>query len=112
MISNPSLKVINVPRMSRLAHEAGIPFIVDSTTATPFIARPLEMGADIVIHSTSKYLNGGGNSIGGVIVDGGTFRWDFEKHHALHDFKKYGKLAFSVRLRTDTWENLGDVWRL
>ena len=107
LISNPSLKVMNVPSISRLAHEAGIPLIVDSTTATPFIARPLELGADIVIHSTSKYLNGGGNSIGGVIVDGGTFRWNFEKHTALSEFKKFGKLALSVRLRTDTWENLG-----
>ncbi len=107
LISNPSLKVMNVPSISRLAHEAGIPLIVDSTTATPFIARPLELGADIVIHSTSKYLNGGGNSIGGVIVDGGTFRWNFEKHTALREFKKFGKLALSVRLRTDTWENLG-----
>lgn len=107
LISNPSLKVLNVPQVSRAAHEFGIPLIVDSTTATPFVACPLSMGADIVIHSTSKYLNGGGNSIGGVIVDGGTFRWDFEKHPALKMFKKYGKLAFSVRLRTDVWENLG-----
>lgn len=107
LISNPSLKVLDVPKVSRIAHEAGIPLIVDSTTATPFIARPLRMGADIVIHSTSKYLNGGGNSIGGVIVDGGTFPWNFEKHSALKEFKKYGKMAFSVRLRTDIWENFG-----
>jgi len=60
-----------------------------------------------VIHSTSKYLNGGGNSIGGVIVDGGTFPWNFEKHSAMKEFRKYGKMAFSVRLRTDIWENFG-----
>lgn len=107
LISNPSLRVLNVPGVSRAAHEAGIPLIVDSTTATPFIARPLRMGADIVIHSTSKYLNGGGNSIGGVIVDGGTFPWNFEKHSAMKEFRKYGKMAFSVRLRTDIWENFG-----
>lgn len=107
LIANPSLKVLNIPEVSEAAHEAGIPLFVDSTTATPYVAKPLSMGADVVIHSTSKYLNGGGNAIGGIIVDGARFRWDFEKHTALAGFKKYGKMAFSVRLRTDIWENLG-----
>ncbi len=107
MISNPSLSVLDVPDAASAAHEAGIPLFVDSTTATPYIVRPLELGADVVIHSTSKYINGGGNSIGGVIVDGGKFNWDFEKYTALDGFKGYGKMAFSVRLRTDIWENLG-----
>lgn len=107
LISNPSLKVMDIPEVSRVAHEAGIPLFVDATTATPYLARPLSLGADVVIHSTSKYINGGGNSIGGVIVDGGKFAWDFEKFEALAEFKKYGKRAFSVRLRTDLWENMG-----
>ena len=107
LISNPSLKVADVAGIANAAHEAHVPLFVDSTTATPFISRPLLLGADVVIHSTSKYLNGGGNSIGGVIVDGGKFKWDFEKHTALSGFKKYGQMAFSVRLRTDVWQNLG-----
>ncbi|MBP5528675.1 MAG: O-acetylhomoserine aminocarboxypropyltransferase/cysteine synthase [Lachnospiraceae bacterium] len=107
LISNPAQKVLDIPTLSEAAHEAGIPLFVDSTTATPYIARPLLLGADVVIHSTSKYLNGGGNSIGGIIVDGGKFAWDFEKHEALKEYKKYGKRAFSVRLRTDLWENFG-----
>ena len=107
LISNPSLKVVPVTEVAAAAHEAGIPFFVDSTTATPYIARPLTLGADVVIHSTSKYLNGGGNSIGGIIVDGGKFKWDFNKHTALCEYRKYGPMAFSVRLRTDIWENLG-----
>lgn len=107
LISNPAQKVLDIPAVSKVAHEAGIPLFVDSTTATPFIARPLELGADVVIHSTSKYINGGGNSIGGIIVDGGKFSWNFEQHKALAEFKKYGKMAFSVRLRTDLWENMG-----
>ena len=107
LISNPSLTVLDITEVSDAAHKAGIPLIVDSTTATPYVARPLQLGADIVIHSTSKYINGGGNSIGGIIVDGGTFKWDFEKHTALSEFKKYGKMAFVCRLRTDIWENLG-----
>ena len=107
LISNPSLKVVPVAEVAEAAHEASIPLFVDSTTATPFIARPLLLGADVVIHSTSKYLNGGGNSIGGIIVDGGKFKWDFSKHTSLAEYKKYGPMAFSVRLRTDIWENLG-----
>ena len=107
LISNPSLNVLDVQEASQAAHEAGIPLFVDSTTATPFITRPLSLGADVVIHSTSKYINGGGNSIGGIIVDGGKFEWDFMKHKALSDFRKYRKMAFQVRLRTDLWENLG-----
>lgn len=107
LISNPAQKVLDVKAVSEVTHAAGVPLFVDSTTATPYLARPLSMGADVVIHSTSKYLNGGGNSIGGIIVDGGKFKWDFEKFTALSEFKKYGRAAFSVRLRTDTWENLG-----
>lgn len=106
-ISNPSLTVLDIPGATEVAHEAGIPLFVDSTTVTPYVARPLELGADVVIHSTSKYINGGGNSVGGIIVDGGKFRWNFEKHTALDEFKKYRNMAFSVRLRTDLWENLG-----
>ncbi len=107
VISNPSLTVMDVKEVSDAAHEHGIPLIVDSTTATPYIIKPIRYGADIVIHSTSKYINGGGNAIGGIIVDGGRFKWDFEKHGALADHKAFGKMAFLLRLRTDLWENLG-----
>ncbi|MCR5507949.1 MAG: PLP-dependent transferase [Lachnospiraceae bacterium] len=107
LIANPSLKVMDVAGTAAAAHEAGIPLFVDATTATPYLARSLSMGADAVIHSTSKYLNGGGNSIGGIIVDGGKFKWDADKHTALSDYKKYGPMAFSVRLRNDIWENIG-----
>ncbi len=107
LISNPAQRVLDVPALSAAAHERGIPLFVDATTATPYIARPLALGADVVIHSTSKYLNGGGNAIGGVIVDGVSFPWDVRKHTALADFEKYKKRAFSVRLRTDIWENIG-----
>ena len=107
VISNPALTVLDIRQAADAAHKVGVPLIVDSTTATPFIVRPISFGADIVIHSTSKYINGGGNSIGGIIVDGGKFKWDFEKHKALSDHRKYGPMAFLLRLRTDLWENLG-----
>ncbi|MBP3275954.1 aminotransferase class V-fold PLP-dependent enzyme [Kandleria sp.] len=107
LISNPSLEVIDVEKVSSLAHQHGIPLMIDSTTATPYIAQPLKLGADIVVHSTSKYINGGGNSLGGVIIDGGKFPWDFSKHTALKEYSQYGKMAFLIRLRNDVWENIG-----
>lgn len=107
VIANPALTVMDIDGLSKVAHERNIPLIVDSTTATPYLIKSLEHGADIVIHSSSKYLNGGGNSIGGIIVDSGRFSWDFSKHTALKEYAKYSKMAFSVRLRTDIWENIG-----
>lgn len=71
LIGNPKLDVIDIPAVSALAHERGIPLFIDSTTATPILAHPLKLGADVVIHSTSKYINGSGSGISGVIIDGG-----------------------------------------
>ena len=107
VISNPSLRVMDVAAVAALAHQHGLPLMVDSTTATPYLANPLALGADIVIHSSSKYINGSGDAISGVIVDGGKFPWDFSFHTALQGFEKYKKLAFLTRLRTDIWENFG-----
>ncbi|MCR5687207.1 MAG: PLP-dependent transferase [Lachnospiraceae bacterium] len=107
VISNPALSILDIRAAASAAHEAGVPLIVDSTAATPYLVKPFEYGADIVIHSTSKYINGCGNSIGGIIIDGGKFAWDFEKHSALAGHKKYRKMAFLLKLRTDLWENLG-----
>lgn len=107
IISNPSLHVMDVAKVAAFAKEKGIPFMVDSTTTTPYLIQPLKLGANFVVHSTSKYINGGGNAIGGVIVDGASFKWDFEKFSALSGYKKYGPLAYTIRLRTDIWENMG-----
>ena len=100
-ISNPAQQVLDIPSVAAAAHEAGLPLFVDSTTATPCLLRPLEKGADVVIHSSSKYINGGGNAIGGIIVDGGRFNWDFDRHTALAGFRKFRNHAFLIRLRTD-----------
>ena len=72
-ISNPKQDVLDIEGVAGVAHEAGVPLIVDNTVATPYLLRPIEWGADIVVHSTTKYLGGHGTSIGGVIIDGGTF---------------------------------------
>lgn len=107
LIGNPGLSVMDVPEVSAYAHSIGVPLIVDATTTTPYIANPLKLGADIVVHSTSKYLNGGGNSVSGVIIDGAKFKWDFDKFGALSGYRKFGILAYTLRLRTDIWENMG-----
>ena len=107
LIGNPKLDVVDIESVSMACRESRIPLIVDSTTATPYLVKPLKHGADIVIHSSSKYINGGGNSISGVIVDGCSFNWDPEKYPVLAPYKKYGKLAFLFRLRNDTWRNTG-----
>lgn len=107
LIGNPGLEIVDLKAVSALCHEHGIPLIIDSTTATPYLINPLEYGADIVVHSTSKYINGGGNSISGVIIDSGKFAWDFGKHTALAEYKKMGKLAYLAKLRGGLWRNVG-----
>jgi O-acetylhomoserine (thiol)-lyase len=74
-IGNPRINILDIALVSKVAHEAGVPLIVDNTIATPYLIRPLEHGADIVIHSATKFLGGHGTVIGGVIVDGGKFEW-------------------------------------
>lgn len=107
VISNPSLEIIDIKEAAEFAHSKNIPLIVDNTTATPFLVNPIKLGADIVIHSSSKYINGSSDSISGVIVDSGKFKWDFEKFPALKNFKAFGPLAALVRLRKDTQASLG-----
>jgi O-acetylhomoserine (thiol)-lyase len=107
LIGNPGLNVVNVRELASVANRRGVPLIIDSTTATPALIQPLEHGADIVVHSSSKYINGNGSAIGGVIVDGGKFQWDFGKFPALKKYREMGKLAFTARLRQDIWRNFG-----
>ena len=81
--------------------------IIDSTTATPYLVHPIDFGADIVVHSTSKYINGGGNAISGIIIDSGKFEWDTEKFKGMKEYKKYGKLSYLAKLRNGIWRNFG-----
>ena len=107
IIGNPGLDVMDIRGVSELAHKNNIPLFVDATTATPYLVRSIEYGADIVIHSSSKYINGNGNSISGIIVDSGKFKWDLNKYPVLAPYKKYSRLAFTARLKNDTWRNIG-----
>src|SRR6202044_2116196 len=78
-ISNPQIDILDIPGVSAVAHEHGVPLIVDNTIATPYLIQPIKQGADIVVHSATKYLGGHGAAIAGVIVDGGTFDWTQER---------------------------------
>ena len=78
-ITNPGVCVLDIEKFARIAHSQGVPLIIDNTFATPINCRPFEFGADIVIHSTTKYMDGHATSIGGCIVDSGNFDW--EAHH-------------------------------
>lgn len=97
-IGNPKLDVVDIAALSELAHAHGVPLFVDNTVTTPYLCQPLALGADVVIHSTSKALNGNGNSIGGIVVSGGKFRWDAACFPKLREYP-FGPMSYLVRLR-------------
>lgn len=117
-ITNPALTVFDVSRYADLAHKHGVPLIVDNTFATPFLCRPFEHGADIVTHSTSKYMDGHANVLGGVVIDGGTFDWEAsgkfpelttadESYHGVVYTKQFGKAAYVNKLRAQLLRDFG-----
>lgn len=118
-ISNPGCRVLDIERFARLAHEAGVPLIIDNTFATPINCRPLEWGADIVTHSTTKYMDGHATQVGGVIIDGGRFDWEAhadkfpglttpdESYHGLTYTKAFGRQAYAVKLTAQLMRDLG-----
>ena len=99
-IGNPKMDVPDIEAFSALAKKHGIPLMVDATVSTPYLARMRDLGADIIIHSTSKYINGTANSIGGAIIDAGSFTWQSDKFpHFEQFFRKYRNFAFTARVR-------------
>ncbi|WP_136708653.1 bifunctional o-acetylhomoserine/o-acetylserine sulfhydrylase [Agromyces sp. H66] len=121
-IGNPKINVLDIRLVSDVAHEAGIPLIVDNTIATPYLIRPFEHGADIVIHSATKFLGGHGTVIGGVIVDGGTFEWsknvekfpgltepDPSYHGASYTAAVGDGLAYIIKARVQLLRDLGSA---
>lgn len=106
-IGNPKLNVPDIRALSELAHQHSIVLVVDNTAASPYIVRPLELGADIVVHSTSKYINGSGNSIGGVVICGAKTKWDLAKYPALAEYQKFGPFAYLARLRKGMLTDFG-----
>ena len=106
-IGNPGMDVTDIKGLSELAHEQGLPLIIDNTVATAYLVKPLELGADIVVNSTSKYINGTSNGISGVLTDGGKFEWDTEKYPGMKAYKKFGGFAYTAKLRNGLFRNTG-----
>ncbi len=106
-IGNPCLDVTDIDRLSQIAHAHGVPLIIDNTTATPYLIRAIEHGADIVVNSSSKYINGNSNSISGVLTDSGKFKWTKEKYGVLGEYIKFRPMAYIAKLRNGLFRNLG-----
>ena len=117
-LANPGGIVLDMEAIAEIAHEAEIPLIVDNTLATPYLCRPFEWGADIIVHSLTKFLGGHGNSIGGVLVESGKFDWGHNgkfptiteptpAYHNLRFYETFGDMAFCVAARTVTLRDLG-----
>ncbi|MBQ7057508.1 MAG: O-acetylhomoserine aminocarboxypropyltransferase/cysteine synthase [Bacteroidaceae bacterium] len=120
-ISNPGCNVFDIERFAKIAHRHGVPLIVDNTFATPINCRPFEWGADIVTHSTTKYMDGHATQVGGAVVDSGNFDWDAhsdkfsglttpdESYHGLTYTKEFGKMAFVTKLTAQLMRDLGSI---
>lgn len=117
-LGNPSIKVADIEGLAKIAHKHGIPLVVDNTVPTPYLCRPIEFGADIVVHSTTKYLSGHGNAMGGAIIDSGKFDWSQndkfkmfttpdESYHGVIYNQVFGEAAFIVKARTHLMRDLG-----
>lgn len=116
-LANPALAVLDIEKFAQIAHSNGVPFIVDNTFATPVLCKPIEYGADIVVHSTSKYMDGHALQIGGVIVDSGNFDWtsgkfpEFtepdESYHGVVYTESFGKLAYIIKARMQLMRDFG-----
>lgn len=116
-ISNPLAKVLDFGKFSRVAQKLGVPLMIDNTFTTPALCKPFELGANIVVHSTSKYLDGHAVALGGIIVDGGNFNWDNgkfpdfvepdESYHGVSYFKNFGETAYITKARVQMMRNFG-----
>ena len=120
-LSNPSLSVLDIEKFANAAHKHGVPLIVDNTFPTPIFCKPFEWGVDIVTHSTTKYMNGTANSVGGVVVDSGNFDWTKhsdkfpglttpdETYHGTVYTESFGKAAYIVKMTTNLMRDLGSI---
>ena len=115
-IGNPQIGVLDIAAVAEIAHEAGVPLMIDNTFATPYLCRPLEHGADIVVHSATKFIGGHGTAIGGIIVESGRFPWDNGNfpgmtepspgYHGIRFYETFGEYGYLMKARV---ENLRDI---
>jgi len=116
-VSNPRSNVLDIEAVANIAHEHGIPFVVDNTFATPYVTRPIDYGADVVVHSLTKFMGGHGNSIGGIIVDSGKFPWNngnflaftepSRAYHGLNFWETFGNISFIIKTRVEGLRDIG-----
>ncbi len=116
-IGNPRINVLDIAALADIAHEAGVPLIIDNTFATPYLCRPIEHGADIVVHSATKFIGGHGTSIGGVIVDSGKFPWDNGNfpgmtepspgYHGMRFYEQFGIYGYIMKCRVEALRDFG-----
>ena len=115
-IANPRMNVLDIEKVAAIAHEAGVPLVIDNTMASPYLCRPIEHGADIVVHSATKFLGGHGTSIGGIIVDSGKFPWSDKfpaitkpspGYHGMVFSEVFGNLAYIIKVRVEGLRDFG-----
>ena len=116
-IGNPVINVLDIEAVAAIAHEAGLPLIIDNTFATPYLCKPIDHGADIVVQSATKFIGGHGTSIGGLIVDSGKFPWDNGKfpsltepspgYHGMRYYETFGDFAYIMKVRVESLRDLG-----
>jgi len=117
-VSNPAMEVLNIPEVSAIAHDQGLPLLVDATLTTPYLMKPFELGADIVMHSLTKFMGGHGVAIGGALVDSGNFDWEgsgrfpelaepYDGFHGMDFVEEFGPYAFIMRARKEGLRDFG-----
>jgi len=116
-IGNPGMNVLDIAPLAALAHEHNLPLVIDNTMASPYLCRPIEHGADIVVHSATKFIGGHGTSIGGVIIDSGRFPWDrgafpqllepSKGYHGIRFYETFGDFAFIMKARVEGLRDFG-----
>ena len=117
-IGNPGLEIADIPNIAKVAHEVGIPVVVDATFATPTLCRPIDHGADVVVHSVTKWMGGHGIAVGGVIVDGGQFDWSasgrfpeltepYAPFHGIKFWEEFGPAALVMKIRAESMRDVG-----
>ncbi|TMH64313.1 MAG: O-acetylhomoserine aminocarboxypropyltransferase/cysteine synthase [Betaproteobacteria bacterium] len=116
-IGNPQLNIADLDALATIAHDAGIPLVIDNTLASPYLCRPIEHGADIVVHSLTKYLGGHGTTMGGILVESGKFPWDngnfpqmtepSRGYHGVRFYETFGDFGFTMKARMETMRTLG-----
>lgn len=106
-IGNPKLDVTDIKAVADVAHAHGIPLIVDNTVSTPYLIQPITLGADVVVNSSSKYINGSSDAISGILTFNGKFKFDKEKYPGLKPYLKFGPMAYIIKLRNGLFRNTG-----